>query len=95
VSKCDFVIKRKPQEEILRFFNFKLFLLLFSLERMMKFKLENEIKLQELLAGNFGDGDSIKISVSEKGKLVFSKQIYRNLKYFGVLCAHFLNGLVI
>ena len=28
---------------------------------------------QELLAGNFGDGDTIKISVGEKGKLVFSK----------------------
>jgi ATP-dependent Clp protease ATP-binding subunit ClpB len=28
---------------------------------------------QELLAGNFGDGDTIKISVSEKGKLAFSK----------------------
>ena len=28
---------------------------------------------QELLAGNFGDGDIIKISVGEKGKLVFSK----------------------
>lgn len=28
---------------------------------------------QELLAGNFGDGDTIKISVGEKGKLAFSK----------------------
>ena len=28
---------------------------------------------QELLAGNFGDGDTIKIIVGEKGKLVFSK----------------------
>jgi len=28
---------------------------------------------QELLAGNFGDGDTIKISVGEKGKLNFSK----------------------
>jgi len=28
---------------------------------------------QELLAGNFGDGDTIKISVGEKGKLLFSK----------------------
>ena len=28
---------------------------------------------QELLAGNFGDGDTIKISVGEKGKLGFSK----------------------
>ncbi len=28
---------------------------------------------QELLAGNFGDGDTIKISVGEKGKLEFSK----------------------
>ena len=28
---------------------------------------------QELLAGNFGDGDTIKITVGEKGKLVFSK----------------------
>ena len=28
---------------------------------------------QELLAGNFGDADTIKISVGEKGKLVFSK----------------------
>jgi len=63
----------KPQDNLLRFFIFKLFFLLFSLERMMKFKLENEIKLQELLAGNFGDGDTIKISVGEKGKLVFSK----------------------
>jgi len=28
---------------------------------------------QELLAGNFGEGDTIKISVGEKGKLLFSK----------------------
>ena len=28
---------------------------------------------QELLAGNFGDGDTIKVSVGEKGKLEFSK----------------------
>ncbi len=28
---------------------------------------------QELLAGNFGNGDTIKISVGEKGKLVFGK----------------------
>jgi ATP-dependent Clp protease ATP-binding subunit ClpB len=28
---------------------------------------------QELLAGNFGDGDTIKISVGEKGKLAFRK----------------------
>jgi ATP-dependent Clp protease ATP-binding subunit ClpB len=28
---------------------------------------------QELLAGNFGDGDTIKISVGEKGKLMFTK----------------------
>ena len=28
---------------------------------------------QELLAGNFGDGDAINITVGEKGKLVFSK----------------------
>ncbi len=28
---------------------------------------------QELLAGNFGDGDTIKITVGEKGKLAFSK----------------------
>jgi len=28
---------------------------------------------QELLAGNFGDGDTIKVSVGEKGKLLFSK----------------------
>ncbi|MEJ2104506.1 MAG: hypothetical protein P8X47_08025, partial [Ignavibacteriaceae bacterium] len=28
---------------------------------------------QELLAGNFGDGDTIKITVGEKGKLLFRK----------------------
>ncbi len=28
---------------------------------------------QELLAGSFGDGDTIKISVGDKGKLIFSK----------------------
>ncbi|MGB5528912.1 MAG: hypothetical protein WBQ32_02995 [Ignavibacteriaceae bacterium] len=28
---------------------------------------------QDLLAGNFGDGDTIKISVGEKGKLAFNK----------------------
>ena len=28
---------------------------------------------QELLAGNFGDGDTIKVSVGESAKLVFTK----------------------
>jgi ATP-dependent Clp protease ATP-binding subunit ClpB len=42
------------------------------LKRVIQKYLVNPLS-QELLAGNFGDGDTIKVSVGESARLVFSK----------------------